>query len=101
MALSRRVRSISPSSTLALTALARQMQAEGIDVISFAGGEPDFDTPDHIKAAGVRAIQDGFTKYTAPAGIDELRDAVIAKLKRDQGLEYTRDEVPEISCNTI
>jgi len=96
MALSRRVRSISPSSTLALTALARQMQAEGIDVISFAGGEPDFDTPDHIKAAGVRAIQDGFTKYTPPAGIDELRDAVIAKLKRDQGLEYTRDEV--IAC---
>jgi aspartate aminotransferase len=93
MALSRRVRSISPSATLALTALAKQMQAEGIDVISFAAGEPDFDTPEYIKEAAIRALRDGFTKYTPPAGIDELRDAVVAKLKRDHGLEYTREEV--------
>jgi aspartate aminotransferase len=96
MALSRRVRSISPSSTLALTALAKQMQAEGIDVISLAGGEPDFDTPKHVKEAGIQAIREGFTRYTAVAGTDQLRDAVVAKLKRDNGLEYTRDEV--IAC---
>lgn len=97
MSLSRRVRSISPSSTLAITAMAKRMQAEGIDVISFAGGEPEFDTPEHVKAAGIRAVRDGFTKYTAPAGIEELRDAVVAKLKRDNGLEYTQDEV--VTCS--
>ena len=96
MPLSRRARSISPSSTLAITALAKQMQAEGIDVISFAAGEPDFETPDHVREAGIRAIREGFTRYTASAGIDELRDAVVVKLKRDNGLEYTRDEV--ITC---
>jgi aspartate aminotransferase len=76
--------------------MAKQMQAEGIDIISFAGGEPDFDTPGHVREAGIRAIQEGFTRYTASAGIEELRDAVVAKLKRDNGLEYTRDEV--ITC---
>lgn len=96
MALSRRVRSISPSSTLALTALAKQMQAEGIDVISLAGGEPDFDTPKHVKEAAIQAIREGFTKYTAVAGTEQLRDAVVAKLKRDNALEYTREEV--ITC---
>src|SRR3989304_4418542 len=93
MALSRRVRSISPSSTLALTALGKQMQAEGIDVISFAGGEPDFDTPKHARGGGVQATREGFTRYTAVAGTEQLRDAVVAKLKRDNGLEYARDEV--------
>ncbi|MFQ5881739.1 MAG: pyridoxal phosphate-dependent aminotransferase [Candidatus Methylomirabilales bacterium] len=93
MPLSRRARSISPSTTLAITAMAKQMQVEGIDVISFGGGEPDFDTPDHVKEAAMRAIREGFTKYTAPAGIEGLRDAVVAKLKRDNGLEYTREEV--------
>ncbi|MFQ5960115.1 MAG: pyridoxal phosphate-dependent aminotransferase [Candidatus Methylomirabilales bacterium] len=97
MPLSRRVRSISPSATLAITAMAKRMQAEGIDVISFAGGEPEFDTPDHVKEASIQALREGFTKYTAPAGIEELRDAVVAKLKRDNGLEYTRDEV--IACS--
>ncbi len=96
MPLSRRARSISPSSTLAITTMAKQMQAEGIDIISFAGSEPDFDTPGHVREAGIRAIQEGFTRYTASAGIEELRDAVVVKLKRDNGLEYTRDEV--ITC---
>ncbi|MFQ5532492.1 MAG: pyridoxal phosphate-dependent aminotransferase [Candidatus Methylomirabilales bacterium] len=96
MPLSRRARSISPSSTLAITAMAKQMQAEGIDVIDFAGGEPDFDTPDHVREAGVQAIREGFTRYTPPAGIEQLRDAVVVKLKRSNGLEYTRDEV--ITC---
>src|SRR3972149_10988273 len=93
MALSRRVRSISPSSTLALTALAKQMQAEGIEVISLGGGGPDFDPPKHAREAGVQAIREGFTRYTAVAGTEQLRDAVVAKLKRDNGLEYARDEV--------
>lgn len=96
MPLSRRARSISPSSALAITTMAKQMQAEGIDIISFAGSEPDFDTPGHVREAGIRAIQEGFTRYTASAGIEELRDAVVVKLKRDNGLEYTRDEV--ITC---
>jgi aspartate aminotransferase len=96
MPLSRRARSISPSSTLAITNLAKKMQEEGIDVVSFAGGEPDFETPDHVREAGIQAIREGFTRYTAPAGIEELRDAVVVKLKRDNGLEYTRDEV--ITC---
>ncbi|MFQ5655914.1 MAG: pyridoxal phosphate-dependent aminotransferase [Candidatus Methylomirabilales bacterium] len=96
MPLSRRARSISPSSTLAITAMAKQMQAEGMDVIDFAGGEPDFETPNHIREAGIRAIREGFTRYTPPAGIEELRDAVVVKLKRVNGLEYTRDEV--ITC---
>lgn len=96
MPLSRRVRGISPSPTLAITAMAKKMRAEGINVISFAAGEPDFDTPEHIKEAGIRAVREGFSKYTAPAGIEELRDAIITKLKRDNGLEYTRDEV--ITC---
>ncbi|MFQ5802048.1 MAG: pyridoxal phosphate-dependent aminotransferase [Candidatus Methylomirabilales bacterium] len=96
MPLSRRARSISPSSTLAITSMAKQMQAEGMDVISFAGGEPDFETPGHVREAGIRAIQGGFTKYTASAGMEELRDAVVSKLKRDNGLEYSRDEV--ITC---
>ncbi len=96
MPLSRRARSISPSSTIAITAMAKEMQAEGIDIISFGAGEPDFDTPDHIKETAIQAIREGFTKYTAPAGIDELRDAVVTKLKRDNELEYSREEV--ITC---
>jgi len=93
MPLSRRARSISPSSTIAITAMAKKMQAEGIDVVSFGAGEPDFDTPDHIKEVAIRAIREGFTKYTAPEGIEELRDAVVTKLKRDNELEYDREEV--------
>lgn len=96
MPLSRRVRSIRPSPTLAITAMAKKMRAEGINVISFAAGEPDFDTPEHIKEAGIQAVREGFSKYTAPAGIEELRDAIVTKLKRDNGLEYTREGV--ITC---
>ncbi len=94
---SRRARNLVPSATLAISAKARQMRAEGIDVISFAAGEPDFDTPDHIKEAAVQAIREGFTKYTASGGINELKDAVAAKLKRDNGLNYSREQVL-ISC---
>jgi aspartate aminotransferase len=94
---SQRARSLVPSATLAISAKARQLRAEGVDVISFAAGEPDFDTPAHIKEAGIQAIREGFTKYTTNSGIDELKDAVATKLKRDNGLNYARNQVL-ISC---
>ncbi len=97
MNVAQRVQQLVPSATLAISNKARQLKAEGKDVLSFAAGEPDFDTPEHIKAAAIRAIQEGFTKYTANAGIPELRDAVATKLKRDNGLHYTRDQV-FVSC---
>jgi aspartate aminotransferase len=97
MTISRRAQGIQPSATLAITAKAKAMKAEGIDVIGFGAGEPDFDTPDHIKKAAVNALDNGFTKYTAAGGIDELKDAVIGKFKRDNGLEYDRREIL-ISC---
>lgn len=97
--LSRRVRSLSPSTTMAIEAQAKRMRAEGNDIISFGLGEPDFDTPESIKEAAIRALRDGFTKYTQAGGIDELKEAVVAKLKRDNGLEYSREEVV-ISCGS-
>ncbi len=97
MKLASRVKVISPSLTLAITAKAKKMKKEGIDVIGFGAGEPDFDTPDNIKKAAIRAIEDGFTKYTPAAGIDELKIAVVKKLARDNGLTYTQEEVI-ISC---
>jgi aspartate aminotransferase len=95
--LSQRARNLVPSATLAIGNKARQMRAEGIDVIGFAQGEPDFDTPEHIKEAAVQAVRDGFTKYTATGGIPELKDAVAAKLKRDNGLTYARNQIL-VSC---
>mgnify|MGYP005840263705 CR=1 FL=1 len=97
MRLSGRARNISPSPTLAITAKAKRMKAEGIDVINFGAGEPDFDTPENVKEAAVAAIRAGFTKYTPASGTEELKDAVVAKLKRDNGLTYKREEVI-ISC---
>ncbi len=97
MSVSQRARNIVPSATLTIAATARRMRAQGIDVIGFGSGEPDFDTPDHIKEAAIQAIREGFTKYTASGGIDELKDAVVTKLKRDNGLVYTRDQIL-ISC---
>jgi aspartate aminotransferase len=94
---SQRASSLVPSATLAISAKARQLRAEGVDVLSFAAGEPDFDTPAHIKEAGIQAIRDGFTKYTTNSGIDELKDAVVTKLKRDNGVVYARNQVL-ISC---
>ncbi len=97
MTITARARQLAPSATLAISARARQLQAEGIDVISFGSGEPDFDTPTHIKEAAVQALQEGFTKYTATDGINELKDAIRAKLKRASGLDYARDEII-VSC---
>ena len=93
MALADRVKGIKPSPTLAVDAKAKAMKAQGIDVVGFGAGEPDFDTPDNIKEAAVKAIRDGFTKYTPVPGTDELKDAVIAKLKNDNGLTYDKSEI--------
>lgn len=95
--LSERARKIKPSPTLAIDAKAKAMKASGIDVISLGVGEPDFDTPVNIKEAAIKAIRDGFTKYTAVGGIDPLKDAVIEKFSRDNSLEYTREEIL-VSC---
>ena len=93
MQLSNRVNAVKPSPTLAITARAAQMKAEGKDIISLGVGEPDFDTPEHIKAAAIKAINAGFTKYTAVDGTPSLRKAVMAKFKRDNGLEYQMNQI--------
>ena len=97
MKLASRVAKVKPSETLAITAKANALRAQGRDVISFGAGEPDFDTPDPIKQAAIRAIEAGFTKYTPVGGTDELKDAIIAKLKTDNHLEYKRSQVV-VSC---
>ncbi|HTZ17881.1 MAG TPA: pyridoxal phosphate-dependent aminotransferase [Dissulfurispiraceae bacterium] len=95
--LSDRVKKIKPSATLAMDTKAKAMKAEGIDIVNFGVGEPDFDTPDNIKESAIKAIRDGFTKYTPVGGIDPLKDAIIDKLRRDNGLGYSREEVI-VSC---
>jgi len=89
MILSKKALSISPSSTLAIDAKAKRMKAEGIDIIGFGAGEPDFDTPDHIKQAAIKAINDGFTKYTPASGTLDLKKAICEKFKKENGLDYT------------
>ena len=91
--LSRRVQRVKPSPTLVVTARAARLKAEGKDVIGLGAGEPDFDTPTHIAQAGVAAIRSGFTHYTNVDGIDELKDAIIAKFQRDNGLTYGRSQI--------
>jgi aspartate aminotransferase len=91
--LSKRVQRIKPSPTLAVTARAAKLKAEGKDIIGLGAGEPDFDTPLHIADAGVEAIRSGFTRYTNVDGIPELKDAIIAKFRRDNGLSYQRSQV--------
>jgi len=91
--LSQRVQSIKPSPTLAITARAAALKAEGKDIIGLGAGEPDFDTPDHIKDAAIDAINQGKTKYTAVDGTAELKQAVIDKLERDNGLSYQANQI--------
>ncbi len=86
--LSKRIQTLSTSMTIAITALALELKAEGKDILSFSAGEPDFDTPIEIKEAAIKAMNEGKTKYTAVAGTPELLKAVAEKLKRDNGLEY-------------
>jgi len=97
MALAERVSRIKESPTLALTAKAKAMRAQGIDVIGFGAGEPDFDTPENIKRAAGLAMKNGFTKYTPVGGIDQLKDAIIERIKEDTGAVFTRPEVI-VSC---
>ena len=88
---------IKPSPTIAVTTRAAELKAAGRDVVGLGAGEPDFDTPDHVKDAAVQAMRDGKTKYTAVAGTPELRDAICAKLKRDNGLDYLPDQI-SVGC---
>ncbi len=91
--ISNRVASLTPSLTLAISAKAKQMKADGLDVIGFGAGEPDFDTPQHIKDAAAKALSDGFTKYTASSGIPELREAIAAKFQNENGLTYAPSQI--------
>lgn len=95
--LSDRVKAVKPSPTLAITARAAEMRAAGKDIIGLGAGEPDFDTPDHIKAAAVKALDNGFTKYTAVDGIPSLKQAIINKFKKDNNFDYDLNQVL-VSC---
>ena len=95
--ISRRAASLAPSLTLAIDSKAKEMKAHGEDVVGFGAGEPDFDTPQHIKDAAVKALAEGFTKYTASSGIPELRQAIADKFKRENGLSYKPSQII-VSC---
>jgi Aspartate/tyrosine/aromatic aminotransferase len=93
MILSRKAQQIEPSITLAITAKAKKMKAEGIDVIGFGAGEPDFNTPEYIQEAAIKAIKAGYTKYTPASGIIELKEAIVEKFSKDNGLKYNTSQV--------
>jgi aspartate aminotransferase len=93
MKISQRAQAVPPSATLAVTSRAKEMKAKGLDVLGFAAGEPDFDTPDFIKDAAIDALKKGQTKYTPAAGTPDLRKAIAEKLKRENNLDYTWEQV--------
>lgn len=93
MNLSEKCRQIEPSITLGIDAMAKRMKAEGIDVVGFGAGEPDFNTPPHIIEAAIKALHEGKTKYTPSSGTPELRKAICQKLARDNGLTYSPEEI--------
>jgi len=95
--IARRVKKVNPSLTLKITSLAKRMKAEGRPVVNFAAGEPDFDTPSYIKKAAIEAIRDGFTKYTPSTGFPKLKEAICAKLLKDNGLRYSPSQIV-INC---
>ena len=97
MELSKRVQAIKPSPTLAVTARAASLKAEGKDIIGLGAGEPDFDTPQHIKDSAIAAINRGFTKYTPVGGTASLKNAIIAKFQRENGFDYTSKQIL-VSC---
>ncbi|MFA5338737.1 MAG: pyridoxal phosphate-dependent aminotransferase [Candidatus Omnitrophota bacterium] len=97
MKISRRIEKVKESPTLAITAKAKEMKLKGEDVVSFGAGEPDFDTPSHIKASAIKAIEGGFTKYTASSGIPELKKAICEKFLNDNGLSYEPSQIV-VSC---
>ena len=93
MMISKLAREIAPSSTLAITAKANALKAEGVDVVGFGAGEPDFDTPSYIKEAAIKAINEGFTKYTPASGILSLRKAIANKLEKENSISYTPEQI--------
>ncbi len=93
MKISRRAQAVPPSATLAVTAKAKEMKKQGVDVVSFGAGEPDFDTPDFIKEAAIKAMKAGRTKYTAASGTPEIKAAIAQKLKRENGLDYSAEQI--------
>src|SRR5436190_22212313 len=95
--INQRIKNLVGSSTLAITARAKELQAQGRDVVNFAGGEPDFDTPQEIKDSGIAAIQKGFTKYTPSTGTQELREAIAAKFQKENNLTYKPGQIA-VSC---
>ncbi len=95
--INRRIKEVLGSTTLAITAKAKELASKGVDVVNFAAGEPDFDTPDTIKRAAIKAIESGFTKYTPSTGTVELRKAIAAKFKKDNALEYSPNQIA-VSC---
>ena len=97
LSLSQRSEKVAPSSTLAITAKINSMQAEGIDIVKFAAGEPDFDTPEYIKDATIEALKNGFTKYTPVPGIAELREAIVEKFMKDNAIVYSPSQII-VSC---
>jgi aspartate aminotransferase len=97
MQVASRIRQIPPSATLALNAKANQLKAQGVDIVNFGVGEPDFDTPNNIREAAIRAIQEGFTRYTPVGGIPELKEAIARKFEADYGLSYKPAEIV-VSC---
>lgn len=97
MSISERARNTAPSPTLAITAKAAALKAQGVDVVGFGAGEPDFDTPDHIKQAAIEALNSGFTKYTPSSGTVELKEAIVQKFHQENGLRYSRENVI-VSC---
>ena len=99
--LSDRIQLLSESQTIAMARKSRELQAQGIDIISLSLGEPDFTTPDSIKQAAKKAIDDNYTYYTHVSGYVELRQAICNKFKRDNGLEYTPDEIVVSTYNGI
>ena len=105
--LSDRLNRLAPSATLAMSQKSSEMKAQGIDVINLSVGEPDFNTPDHIKEAAKKAVDNNFSKYSPVPGYPELRKAIVAKLKNENGLDYSMSEIlvsngaKQSVCNTI
>jgi aspartate aminotransferase len=97
MKLAARAERLKPSATLAITAKAKALKAQGIDIVGFGAGEPDFDTPENIKEEAIRAIKSGFTKYTAVSGIEELKGAIVHRIEEDYGLQYEKSQIL-VSC---
>lgn len=93
MKISKRAQDVPASATIAVTSRAQELTAQGVDVVGFGAGAPDFDTPDYIKEAAIKALKAGKTKYTAASGIIELRTAIAEKLKKENGLEYSPQEI--------